>query len=171
MEQLDGGALSVSISLVTGDFAPNGSTLNIGNISSQCFPVSSSQAVTGVKLPFGSNELSLGYIVKTYSAAGCISTDLVDSYIYRKSFTQISQGQIGGATPDTGSVNVSLHADACLGSQLTNLPYASPDASGGSKTYIICTPEQFMNIAKATGAGCDDINSNPLVYCDDPENK
>jgi len=152
MEQLDGGALSVSISLVTGDFAPNGSVSNMAKINSQCISVSSSQVLSDVKLPFGSSALSLGYIVKTYSSAGCISSDLADSYIYKKSFTELSHGQTGGATPDTGSINVSLHADACIGNHISNSPFAVSSSIPGTagNINIICTPAQLAQITSYT---------------------
>jgi hypothetical protein len=164
---MDGGAVSVRISLIAGEKNSDGTLSNLNIIPGQCHSFTATQASTGIKLPFGSNDLGLNYKVETFSAASCVG--LVDTYNYNNSFTQLSSGQIGGATPGPSNTNVYLHADACLGSQLTNLPYATPDASGGSQSYLICTPAQFMNISKASS--CNDNTATHQVYCDDEKNE
>lgn len=161
---LNGGAKSARISIISGEFISGEVSQSYGDISSQCFSFSDSQSITDLRLPFGSTSFSLPYKIETFSELGCSNADLADVYVYKNGFTQISDGQIGGASPDTSEINVTLHADTCTGDQLTNQPFAT--GSSTAQTYLICTKQQFENIAKGSGLCPTETAGLPTMDCE-----
>lgn len=119
---------------------------------------------TGINLPPGGMHSDIRYVFYVYDDATCGGTP--------SKTVEFGQG-IGGGSIATGNQGLSIYhasdpntavppyhaasdptlfvafnADACVGGQLTNVPFA---AGGGGK-YLICTKDQWQNIALGAGS-------------------
>ena len=138
-EVFNGGAKYFSVSM--GEFDPV-SGVNFSS-RSRCLPVTNAEAISNVKLPFGSALLAPGIVVNSYKDANC--TNLDKSYTFKSGLWKMGDNSEAVAVLDgtAQKINVYTHTDICNQGQKSNSPYA---ASAGTN-HLICTPTQFFNIS------------------------
>lgn len=143
---------------------PNGNVKVTGQMNSECLTATDGAANTDIKLPFSSQQFALPVTIHSYSSAGCSGAPKL--YHYKDGLNKLAINNLAGATPDptNSKIGLYLHENSCVGSQLTNEPFA---AVGGSstKTYLICNAAQFVNIAALTCPSVDPANL-PTMDCE-----
>lgn len=156
-----------SFRVIIPNIKPTGETIVSTGINSSCIDITASKAATNLKLPFGSNNLAIPYIVQGFSEAAC--TGVIQNYNYSKGFNSLTLNSDGGATPDSANekVLITLHSDACTEASKAAAPFA---VTGGTN-HIICTAAQFQQIASSgyesdhyeLGANIDFLGSNSTI--------
>lgn len=143
---------------------PNGNFKVTGQMNSECLTATNGAVDTNIKLPFSSQQFALPVTIHAYSNTGCSGAPKL--YRYKDGFNNLAVNNLAGATadPTNSKIGLYLHENSCVGSQLTNEPFAA--GSSTTKTYLICTAAQFVNIAKGAGSCPQETSGLPNMYCE-----
>ena len=141
---LPGDALSVKISML--DFAL-GQQAQAGQLglSSQCYNLSEAQIDTNIKLPYGTSDVVMPYVIQAYPAQNCAGAP--EKFLFPNGLSRPTPLNTGVAVVDSSNNKsvVLLHTDSCTGSMLTKTPFANGDPSTGT-TRLICNKTHWEKI-------------------------
>lgn len=141
---LPGDALSVKISML--DFAL-GQQAQAGQLglTSKCYNLSDAQIDTNIKLPYGSSNVVMPYVIQAYPAQNCAGAP--EKFLFPKGLSLTPADNRAVAVLDNTNHRsvVFLHTDTCTGNMLTKTPFANGNPSTGT-TRLICNKTHWEKI-------------------------